>query len=577
MARKSRKQIAVEEPIIESVSSEVFSTAIYARLSVENSGKSEKVDVIANQIEICKSYIAERPYLNLIDTYVDNGRTGTVFDRPEFNRLMNDIRTGRIKCLVVRDLSRFGRDYIEAGTYLERVFPQIGLRFIAIKENYDNFDTDGSGESLIIPLQNMINTLYSKDISRKVSTALKAQMESGEFKKRNLPYGYRWDEEHSNMVFDEETAPIVRKIFQWKIEGLSLPAIADRLDAMNAPNPEFQKYQVGVRTGNATAKKIWNKSSLTTILDNPHYVGDTVLGRTLNAIYKGVKNQHIDREEWIVFPNTHEAIISREDFQKVREMRNAAARTRVEKMERTEEIRATLINLFEDKIVCADCGRKLYFHRKRVDKRKDGAWYAFYECSSSVKRGNLCTPHYTRQDKLEADVLAAIQLQVKAALNYDKLLAKLRNSEGERSIRDQQNALITSLNLKLSGISKKRSLIYPQSRFRHLGDKKASMTKGKTPVVHSCLAGNNSFSGFRLIVACHENEILAVVQLGVAFVNEFGVVGDQAVLGLTENLIQHRHGDKAAVNQFAEHIPGAYTGKLIRVSDKNDPCSTFDA
>lgn len=113
---------------------------------------------------------------------------------------MNDIRTGRIKCLVVRDLSRFGRDYIEAGTYLERVFPQIGLRFIAIKENYDNFDTDGSGESLIIPLQNMINTLYSKDISRKVSTALKAQMESGEFKKRNLPYGYRWDEEHSNMV-----------------------------------------------------------------------------------------------------------------------------------------------------------------------------------------------------------------------------------------------------------------------------------------------------------------------------------------------------------------------------------------
>ena len=112
---------------------------------LENSGKSEKVDVIANQIEICKSYIAERPYLNLIDTYVDNGRTGTVFDRPEFNRLMNDIRTGRIKCLVVRDLSRFGRDYIEAGTYLERVFPQIGLRFIAIKENYDNFDTDGSG------------------------------------------------------------------------------------------------------------------------------------------------------------------------------------------------------------------------------------------------------------------------------------------------------------------------------------------------------------------------------------------------------------------------------------------------
>ena len=459
MARKSRK-VTAAEPIMEATPAQRFPTAIYARLSVENSGKSEKVDIIANQIEICKSYLTERPYLDLVDTYVDNGRTGTVFDRPEFNRLMTDIRSGRIKCLVVRDLSRFGRDYIETGTFLERIFPQIGLRFISIKENFDSFDTGGNSESLLIPLQNMVNSLYSKDISRKVSTALKAQMESGEFKKRNLPYGYRWDDEHSNMVFDEETAPIVRKIFQWKIEGLSLPAIADRLDAIDAPNPEFQKYQVGVRTGNATAKKVWNKSTLTSILDNPHYVGDTVLGRTLNAIYKGVKNQHIDRENWIVFPDTHEAIISREDFQKVREMREAAARARIEKMERSEEIRATLINLFDGKIVCAECGRKLYFHRKRVDKRKDGAWYAFYECSSSVKRGNLCMPHYTRQDKLEADVLAAIQLQVKAALNYDKLLAKLRNSEGERSIRDQQNALITSLNLKLSGISKKRTRLY---------------------------------------------------------------------------------------------------------------------
>ena len=460
MARKSRK-VTAAEPITEAAPAQRFPTAIYARLSVENSGKSEKVDVIANQIEICKSYLTERPYLNLVDTYMDNGRTGTVFDRPEFNRLMTDIRSGRIKCLVVRDLSRFGRDYIETGTFLERIFPQIGLRFISIKENFDSFDTDGNSESLLIPLQNMVNSLYSKDISRKVSTALKAQMESGEFKKRNLPYGYRWDEEHSNMVFDEETAPIVRKIFQWKIEGLSLPAIADRLDAMDAPNPEFQKYQVGVRTGNATAKKVWNKSTLTNILDNPHYVGDTVLGRTQNAIYKGVKNQHIDRENWIVFPDTHEAIISREDFQKVREMREAAARARVEKMERSEKIRATLINLFDGKIVCAECGKKLYYHRKRIDKDKRGRWYAYYECSTSVgRRYEHCTPHYTRQDVLEEKVLASIQLQVKAALDYDKLLDKLRGSEGEKNIRDQQNALITSLNLRISGVSKKRTRLY---------------------------------------------------------------------------------------------------------------------
>ena len=461
MARKSRKD-AVAEPIVEVAPQQIFPTAIYARLSVENSGKSEKVDVITNQIEICKSYIADRPYLSLVDTYIDNGRTGTVFDRPEFNRLMTDIKSGRIKCLVVRDLSRFGRDYIETGTYLERIFPQIGLRFIAIKENYDNLDTDGSSDSLIIPLQNMINALYSKDISRKVSTALKAQMEQGTFQKRNLPYGYRWNAERSNMVIDEETAQYVRLMFKWKIEGWSIPTILDELDRLGAPNTELRKRQNGTRTGDGCSCKGWYSSTLYGILTNPHYVGDTVLGRSMKAIYKGLPKQNVkDKDEWIVFPNTHEAIISREDFQKVQDIMNAASETRQTKMQKSEEIRATLINLFDGKIVCADCGKRMYFHRKRIDKDKRGRWYAFYECSTSVgRRYEHCTAHYTRQDKLEADVLAAIQLQVKAALDYDKLLDKLRGSEGEKNIRDKQNALITSLNLKLSGVSKKRTRLY---------------------------------------------------------------------------------------------------------------------
>lgn len=462
MARKSRKTTPAVEPVVEAAPLQIFPTAIYARLSVENSGKSENVDVIANQIEICKSYIADRPYLSLVDTYIDNGHTGTIFDRPEFNRLMTDIKSGRIKSLVVRDLSRFGRDYIETGTYLERIFPQIGLRFIAIKENYDNFDTDGSNESLMIPLQNMINALYSKDISRKVSTALKAQMEQGTFQKRNLPYGYRWNEEHTNMVIDEETASYVRLIFRRKIEGWSMPMILDELDRLGAPNTELRKRQNGTRTGDGCSCKGWHKSTVYGILTNPHYVGDTVLGRSMVAIYKGIKSHNVkDKDEWIVFPNTHEAIISREDFQKVQDIMNAASEARQTKMQKSEEIRATLINLFDGKIFCADCGKRMYFHRKKVDKRKDGGWYAFYECSTYVgRRYEHCTAHYIRQDRLERDVLAAIQLQVKAALDYDKLLDKLRGSEGEKNIRDKQNALITSLNLKLSGVSKKRTRLY---------------------------------------------------------------------------------------------------------------------
>ena len=417
MARKSRK-IAAAEPVCEAAPLQIFPTAIYARLSVENSGKSEKVDVITNQIEICKSYIAGCPYLDLVDVYVDNGRTGTVFDRPEFNRLMTDIKSGRIKCLVVRDLSRFGRDYIETGTYLERIFPQIGLRFIAIKEHYDNFDTDGSNESLMIPLQNMINALYSKDISRKVSTALKAQMEQGTFQKRNLPYGYRWNEDHTNMVIDEETAQYVRLMFQWKIEGWSIQTILNELDRLGAPNTELRKRQNGTRKGDGCSCKGWYSSTLYGILSNPHYVGDTVLGRSMKAIYKGIKSHNVkDKDKWIVFPNTHEALISREDFQKVQDILQAASEARQTSMQKTEEIRATLVNLFEGKIVCADCGKKMYFHRKRIDKDKRKRWYAYYECSTSVgRRYEHCTSHYTRQTRLKRMCLQQSSSKLKQRL-----------------------------------------------------------------------------------------------------------------------------------------------------------------
>ena len=182
----------------------------------------------------------------------------------------------------------------------------------------------------------------------------------------------------------------------------------------------------------------------------------------MKAIYKGIKSHNVkDKDEWIVFPNTHEPIISREDFQKVQDIITAASQARQSKMKQSAAIRATLINLFEGKIICADCGRKMYYHRKKIDKDKRGAWYAFYECSSSVnRRYDPCTAHYTRQDTLEANVLAAIQIQVKAALDYDRLLDKLRGSEGEKNIRDRLNAQITSLNLKLSGLSKKRTRLY---------------------------------------------------------------------------------------------------------------------
>ena len=481
MARKSRTAVSRQPSVADAP--QVFPTAIYARLSVENSGKAENRDVISNQIAICKSYIKERPYLRLTDTYIDNGRTGTVFDRPEFNRLMDDIRSGTIKCLVVRDLSRFGRDYVETGTYMERLFPQIGLRFISVKEMYDSFDAAEGNEGLVIPLQNMINSLYSKDISRKISTALKAQMAAGTFRKRNLPYGYKWDEAHTHMVIDEVTANYVRMIFRWKLEGWSVSAMLDELDRIGAPNPELRKRQTGTRSGNGCSCQGWHNSTLYGILSNPHYVGDTVLGRSERALYKGVRPHNVyDKDEWVIFPSTHDAIISRADFERVQAILKSASERRQQSMKQTAVQRDALIDLFSGKIICADCGKRMYFHRKRVDKSKckskDEAWYAFYECSTSAsRRYENCTPHYLRREKLEQDVLAAIQLQVKAALDYDRLLSKLRGSSGEQNIRNQQNALITSLELKLNGLMKKRARLYTDFTDGVLDDEEYAFAK----------------------------------------------------------------------------------------------------
>ncbi|MDE6588870.1 MAG: recombinase family protein, partial [Oscillospiraceae bacterium] len=179
MARKSRKAQVQNKPAAEvKKEAAALATAIYARLSVENSGKDDDGNSLQNQIAVCKDYLDGCPHLRLMEVYSDNGKTGTVFDRPAWNRLMDDVRTGKIQCIVVRDLSRFGRDYVETGNYLETIFPALGTRFISIKENFDNFTCGGSMESLSVSLQNLVNAIYSRDISKKVSTALRAQMET---------------------------------------------------------------------------------------------------------------------------------------------------------------------------------------------------------------------------------------------------------------------------------------------------------------------------------------------------------------------------------------------------------------
>ena len=459
MARKSRK--AQAQPVAEvKKEAAALPTAIYARLSVENSGKDDDGNSLQNQIAVCEDYLDGCPHLQLTEVYSDNGRTGTVFDRPAWNRLMDDVRTGKIQCIVVRDLSRFGRDYVETGSYLEKIFPALGTRFISVKENFDNFICGNAMESLSVSLQNLVNAMYSRDISKKVSTALRAQMETGKFRNRNLPYGYLWNGDKTAYVVDEEAAAVVRQIFEWKRREVSVYTIVERLKAGGIESPERHKRRAGTRSGGNIQGEGWCPSTIRGILQNRAYIGEMVCGKSETALYKGLKKHVTETDKWIVVPDAHPPIVSISDFEAVeRQMREDSAH-RETAMEWSADIRAGMIDLFAGKIFCADCGKRMYYKRQRI-QCKGVVFRGVYDCSTHMRRGHgTCFKHAMRQDALNEKVFNAIRDQLQVALDYEKLLLAMRGGSGEASVREKHKAAVASVKLRLNALKKKRAGLY---------------------------------------------------------------------------------------------------------------------
>ena len=435
-------------------------TAIYARLSVENSGKDDDGNSLQNQIAVCEDYLDGCPHLRLTEVYSDNGRTGTVFDRPAWNRLMDDVRTGKIQCIVVRDLSRFGRDYVETGSYLEKIFPALGTRFISVKENFDNFTCGNAMESLSVSLQNLVNAMYSRDISKKVSTALRAQMETGKFRNRNLPYGYLWNGDKTAYVVDEEAAAVVRQIFEWKLQEVSVYTIVERLKAGGIESPERHKRRAGTRNGGNIQGEGWCPSTIRGILQNRAYIGEMICGKSETALYKGLKKRLTEKDNWIVVSDAHPPIVSVSDFEAVeRQMREDSAH-RETAMEWSADIRAGMIDLFAGKIFCADCGKRMYYKRQRI-QCKGVVFRGVYDCSTHMRRGHgTCFKHAMRQDALNEKVFNAIRDQLQVALDYERLLLAMRGGSGEASVREKHKAAVASVKLRLNALKKKRAGLY---------------------------------------------------------------------------------------------------------------------
>lgn len=401
---------------------EFYNAAIYLRLSRDDEdidGSKTESNSISSQRDMIRSFIRKQDDMEIYDIYVDDGYSGANFDRPEFKRMMKDIEAGNVDCVIVKDLSRLGRDYIEAGRLIQKTFPAFSIRFIALTDHFDSLTADYTETSLVVPVKNFVNDSYSRDISGKVRSHQKIKRENGDFIGAFAVYGYKKCEHNRNqLVPDEYAADIVRKIFTWKIEGYSNLAIANKLDGLGILSPmeykkmQGEKFQTGFVTG---IKTKWSAVAVKRILSNENYIGTLVQGKEEKVNYKVKKTVKKPKEEWTKVQDAHEAIVSKEDFEIVQDL--LMIDTRAGGGEKKAHIYAGLL-------FCGDCMEPMI---RRVNRYKGKETVSFI-CSTKNKSGE-CTRHTISEETLNHLVLTGLRTQVSLFLNKSRVLSSIEQME----------------------------------------------------------------------------------------------------------------------------------------------------
>lgn len=389
----------------------------YYRLSKEDKAK-EVSDSIENQRKLIHEYVSRQENITLVDEVYDDGYTGTNYNRPGFLSVLNAVDAGKVDCLIVKDLSRLGREYIETGRYLEKIFPALGVRVIAVNDDYDSSNPRQS-DDIIVPIKNLMNETYCRDLSHKLRRQFIVQRRNGEWVGPYVSYGYcKSPEDKHKLIVDEYAAGIVREIFHAKIQGYSQDAIANTLNAEGILPPSDYKNQQGLnyKSGfQTTERSAWGVSTVTRILKNRIYIGELIQGKrgTPNFKIKTVRERR--PEEWTVVKNNHEPIIDPLMFEAVQQMM-----ARDTRRSPNNEALMPLAGV----VFCADCGRSLI--RRSVTRGKKKFFY--YVCSTH-KRGSGCTSHSIEQSSLEKAVLNALRLQISAAVELGEVLGSIRAND----------------------------------------------------------------------------------------------------------------------------------------------------
>lgn len=421
----------------------IFKVAMYIRLSREDGDKEESSSV-TNQRDIITRFINENDNFIIVDEYVDDGYTGTNFNRPAFQRMIKDIEKGKINTVITKDLSRLGRDYIDTGRYVQRYFPENRIRYIALLDGIDTLEDAGMND--IAPFKSVINDMYVKDISKKITSALKERKTAGNFLAVTAPYGYKKNPENRyQLVINEEEAKVVRYIFRLYLQGNGLTKIAKILTEEEIPVPGISR-NIGT-TRKTKLYNCWKQTTISRILKNPVYIGNLEQFKRKKVNYKSKKRVSVPKEDRVICYNTHEPIIKKEDFDEVQKIITE---------NKTFSKSTKHDYLFKGFLYCADCGAKLYLTYSDYAYKKYGEYRYTTVCYTYSKYYNQCSRHSNSIPILEKILIENIKKVCNAYLNRDleKELIEMVEKENKKNVLEQEyNKKIDNIETKIEDLN----------------------------------------------------------------------------------------------------------------------------
>ncbi len=394
----------------------IYHAAIYVRLSKEDgdvaSAAKAESNSISNQKNLIKDFLKDKDDIIVVSERVDDGYSGSNFERPGFQMMMDDIRRGTVDCVIVKDLSRFGREYIDSGKYIERLFPALGVRFIAVNDHIDS-NEESSRDDIVVPFKNLMNDAYCRDISIKIRSHLEVKRRNGEYIGAFTPYGYKKDEnDRSRLVPDLYAAGVVKDIFRMKLHGMSQTAIADCLNEQGILSPMEYKHSLGIRIQDnfkTHEQAEWSSMSVRRVLENEVYVGTLTQGKHSTPNHKIKKIMDKPEEEWIRIEDNHEPVISKREFAIVQRLLGMDTRTSPNEDE---------VYVLSGLAVCADCGAPMI--KRNVPA--GGKVYSYYICSKNAAT-KQCGTHRIPKDKLERLVFDVLKTHIASVLDAGRILA----------------------------------------------------------------------------------------------------------------------------------------------------------